>query len=256
MMNFDFVSYKNQLEACRKTFGLVPHPAFERLEAPSGQPMTTPWIVCAVGRPGEKAKPANYYSLATSAETTTPCRVSPFPSFDVEPPLPSIPDARGIWRDFEFTETDAEEIRRCEDEARRRTLPRAEIKSVWTEYDVRLDGHDGIMIHAQFRTANLENEELSAIASFYFDGTERPVESAWEAFSTSDGTLCVSYFFRPRYRNTLFRDLQMFLPLDAFRLQGNGLWRLKFEVVIRRSEPTWAVLAQSPWQHFEITLTQ
>jgi hypothetical protein len=49
-MIFDPVSYKNQLEACRMTRGLVPHPAFQLLKSPTGLPMTTPWTVCAVGR--------------------------------------------------------------------------------------------------------------------------------------------------------------------------------------------------------------
>lgn len=71
---FDVVSYRNQLEACKRTFGIVPHPAFERLEAPSGQPMTTPWIVCAVGRPAEQAKPANDVSIAPQPDLLTPQR--------------------------------------------------------------------------------------------------------------------------------------------------------------------------------------
>lgn len=73
-MIFDFVSYRNQLEACKKTFGIVPHPAFERLEAPSGQPMTTPWIVCAVGRPAKQTEPADHFSIAPHPDLLTPQR--------------------------------------------------------------------------------------------------------------------------------------------------------------------------------------
>jgi len=248
MLNFDFVSYKNQLEACRKTWGLVPHPTFERLQAPSGLPMTTPWSVCAVGRKAEPEAARNFNSLArTETPVLAPARVH-FPEFDTQQPT------RSISRAIDTIETDREEHRRAEEEARRQTLPRAEIKSVWTNYDARRGGRDGMLIHTQFTTANLETEELSAIASVYYDGTQRPVESAEEAFCATDGTLCVSDFLRPRYRNGLYQDFRLFLPLDAFRIHGSGLWKLKFEVVIRRVEPTWAVLTRSPWQNFEFRL--
>lgn len=251
---FDVVSYRNQLEACKKTFGIVPHPAFERLEAPSGQPMSTPWIVCAVGRPAQQAEPANNFSLTSPTEPTVTHRAAPFPSFDFEPPLPAIPDARTTWRDLDFAKDDAEEIRRYEEKARLRTMPRVEIKNVWTDYDVARDGMAGMLIHTQFASANLQNEGLQVIASFYYEKTQKPVESAAHEFSTTNATLCVSNNFTPPYRHALYEDFQLFLPVNAFGVHTSGVWKLTFEVVIRQTEPNWTVLARSPWQYCDFTL--
>jgi len=249
MSIFDFVSYKNQLEACKQTWGLVPHPAFERLEAPSGLPMTTPWSVCAVGRKAEPEPAKSFYSLASTETPVSPrARVS-FPEFDTQPPT------RSIARAVDTIETDREERRRAEEEARCRAEPRVEISDIWTDHSVECDGRDGMLIHTAFTSANLQDRNLQAIAFFYYDGTQKPVASALKEFSTSEGGLCVAEDFSPRYQRAKFSGFWLFLPLDAFRIKSKGTWRLKFEVVIRRAEPTWAVLTRSPWQYFDYSVT-
>ena len=56
----DFVTYKNQLEACRRTGGLgVPHPAFQPLKSKTGMPLTSPWQVIALGQRVKTTQPAS-----------------------------------------------------------------------------------------------------------------------------------------------------------------------------------------------------
>ncbi len=50
----DPITYKNQREACRLTWGLVPHPMFNPVKSPSGLPFTSPLQVCLLGRWGMK----------------------------------------------------------------------------------------------------------------------------------------------------------------------------------------------------------
>src|SRR5580698_6233605 len=101
-MILDFESYRNQLKACRMTGGFVPHPAFQLLQAPSGLPMTTPWIVCAVGQPVQPSKPALDIRFPDDPPAPT---LRPFlndASFEIAPVTRSIPDASVMWRDLHF----------------------------------------------------------------------------------------------------------------------------------------------------------
>ncbi len=127
-----------------------------------------------------------------------------------------------------------------------------EIQDVWTEHGTRRDGRDGMLIHASFRTHNLWGEGLQAIAVFYYgDATHGAVESLAQDFSTRDGALCVYDYFSPPFGRAVYRDFQLFLPLDTLQLRDCGLWNFKYAVVIRSTEPHWTELARSPWRRFE-----
>ena len=253
-MMFDFVSYRNQLKASRMGGGIVPHPSVRLLQSPLGFPMTTPWSVCAVGKPAEPAMPAvNFHS---AAESHVPALSPAFPplSFGVPPATPSAPAAPQIRQhDLGFTDYDRGDLRRYEERVRRRLEPYVEIQDAWTEHNARRDGREGMLVHASFRTGNLWGAGLQAIACFYYnDAAQGPVESPGPDFSTGDGALCVYDYFSPPFGRSVYRDFQLFLPLDTLHFRDCGLWNFKYQVVIRSTEPYWTQFARSPWQYFEL----
>lgn len=88
----DFVTYQNQLEACRLTHGLVPHPAFQPMTSSNGMPLTSPWQVCALGQTAEKTKPA-YRPTPVLEDCTRPWAPDEFYSAPVSSTPPALPMA-------------------------------------------------------------------------------------------------------------------------------------------------------------------
>ncbi len=234
-MIFDFVSYKNQLEACRMTGGLVPHPAFQLLKSPSGLPMTTPWSVCAVGQPVQPSKPQVDFRFPAAPPTPASGPVLSCPAVYVPPVTRFLPDASEIWSDLQF-------------------CPRAVFRNVWTDHNVCSNGEWGMEIHAAFEIHNSQNREFQAIAFFHADdGYGDPVPTRAEGFQTTTGGLCVWEHFTPPYRLTEFRDFWLFLPYRTI-CSGHGVeWRLKFYIALREEDRSGTVLTKSDWQRFTLT---
>jgi hypothetical protein len=233
-MIFDFVSYKNQLEACRMTGGLVPHPAFQLLKSPSGLPMTTPWSVCAVGQPVQPPKPAIEFRLPAVAPILASGPVLSSPPVYVPPVTRSIREARETWSDLQL-------------------CPRAAFQNVWTDHNVCRNGEWGMVIHAAFEIDNSQNHELQAIAFFHADdGYGDPVPTRAEGFQTTMCGLCVWKHFTPCYQFTEYGDFRLFLPYRTI-CSGQGVeWRLKFRIVLREKDRSETVLAKSGWQWFSL----
>jgi hypothetical protein len=232
---FDFVSYRNQLEACRMTGGLVPHPAFQLLKSPSGLPMITPWIVCAVGQPVQPPKPAVEFRIPAAPPPPVSGPVLSCPPIYVPPVKRSLHDAGETWSDPQFG-------------------PGASFQSVWTDHNVRQNGEYGMEIHAAFEIDNSQNREFQAIAFFYADDWYGdPVPTSAEGFQTTTGGLCVWENFTPPYQFTEYRDFRLFLPYRTI-CSGDGVaWCLKFHVVLREEGRAQMELAKSDWQRFTIT---
>lgn len=233
-MIFDFVSYRNQLEACRMTGGLVPHPAFQLLKSPSGLPMTTPWSVCAVGEPVQPSKPQLDLRLPAASPVPASGPVLSCPSAYVPPVTRSLPDESETWSDLQF----------CQ---------RGAFCQVWTDYNVWRNGEHGMKIHAAFEIDNSQNREFRAIAFFYADdGYGDPVPTSAAGFQTTLGGLCTWEYFTPPYRFTEYRDFWLFLPYRTIS-SGHGVaWRLKFYLVLREEDRP-GVLTKSDWQRFTLS---
>lgn len=233
-MILDFESYRNQLKACRMTGGFVPHPAFRLLQAPSGLPMTTPWIVCAVGQPVRPSKPM--LDIRFPDDPPVPA-MRPWlnnASFEIAPVARSIPDASEMWRDLHF-------------------CPRAAFRNVWTDHNICRNGEHGIEIHADFEIHNCQNREFQAIAFFYTDeGHGDPVITSVEGFQTTEGGLCVWEYFTPLYRIAEFRDFWLFLPYRTIPFENCVARGLKFYVALREEDRPATALAKSDWQRFTL----
>lgn len=131
--------------------------------------------------------------------------------------------------------------------------PTADIHQIWTEHNVRHDDDLGMMIHASFHTANVEGENLQAIAFLHVnDSAETPVTASGEEFRTVEGQLCVSDSFAPPHQFTVYKDLQLFLPYRTLECRDLGKWNFKYRLIIRRTGPGWAELARSRWETFSL----
>jgi len=217
------------------TGGLVPHPAFQLLKSPSGLPMTTPWIVCAVGQPVQPPKPAVEFRLPAASTTPVSGPVLSCPPVYVPPVTQSLPDPSATWRDLQF-------------------WPRAAFQGVWTDYNVSRNGENGMEIHAAFEIDNSQNREFQAIAFFHADDSYGdPVPTSAEGFQSTAGDLCVWEYFTPPYQLTEYGDFRLFLPYQTMPF-GNGVaWRLKFQLMLREEDRPETALATSAWQRLTLS---
>lgn len=216
------------------TGGLVPHPAFQLLKSPSGLPMTTPWIVCAVGQPVQPPKPAVEFRLPVASPTPVSSPVISCPPVYVPPVTRFLPDPSETWSDRQF----------CQ---------RAAFRNVWTDHNVCRNEELGMEIHAAFEIDNSQNREFQAIAFFHADdGYGDPVPTNAEGFQTTAGGLCVWKYFTPSYQFTDYRDFRLFLPYRTFCFGYGVEWRLKFHVVLRGEDRPETVLSKSDWQRFTL----
>lgn len=122
----------------------------------------------------------------------------------------------------------------------------AEIKDIWVEHDVWEDDSDGMRIHVSFDINNLEGATCRAVAYFYFERGE-PLNDFNQRYCTADGKVSSGIDFEPRYVNTTFNDLCIFLPYDELHIERSGEYDLKFFISIWYGDTE---LDRSDWEYF------
>jgi uncharacterized protein YaiL (DUF2058 family) len=143
---------------------------------------------------------------------------------------------------------EAAEARQRELEA---SLPNAKIESIWVDYDVTRDGKKGMLIHVKFEVNNLQSVNCYIAAYFHFESGQPLVNKSAPSYVTPNGQFAVSETVTPRYVNSVYEDLTLFMPISAF-LMPKGKHVLKFNVQISvRDSPN--ILTESDYTVFTLT---
>jgi hypothetical protein len=106
--------------------------------------------------------------------------------------------------------------------------PGAEFEKIWVDYNVRENGRLGMRIHVKFSVYNMK--DVDSYVAVYFekaDGTE--LKSTAKNYSSKDGQTAVFRALKPGYDDTIYKDLDVFMPYDELRL-GRGKYDLKMDV--------------------------
>jgi hypothetical protein len=110
---------------------------------------------------------------------------------------------------------------------RKSDKPSAKFEKIWVDYNVRENGRLGMRIHVKFSVYNMK--DVDSYMAVYFeksDGTK--LKSTAKKFSSKDGQVAVYRSIKPGYDDTIYKDLEVFMPYDELKL-GRGKYDLKMD---------------------------
>lgn len=109
----------------------------------------------------------------------------------------------------------------------------AVFNSVRVDYDVYESGSKGMRIHVNFNINNAKGVPYRCVAYFYFsNGTA--LKDYNGLYKTNDGKVSVGTDIKPGYDNSLYSDLQLFIPYSELHLSRNTKHNCYFEVNLYR----------------------
>jgi hypothetical protein len=105
--------------------------------------------------------------------------------------------------------------------------PSAEFEKIWIDYNVRENGRLGMRIHVKFSVYKMK--DVDSQLAIYFeksDGTK--LKSTSKKYSSKDSQVTVYRALKPGYDETIYKDLDVFMPYDELKL-GRGKYDLKMD---------------------------
>lgn len=103
----------------------------------------------------------------------------------------------------------------------------AEFEKIWVDYNVKENGRLGMRVHVKFSVFNMK--DVDSNLTLYFeksDGTKLTTTNT--KFSSKDGQVAVSRALKPGYDDTIYKDLEIFMPYNELKL-GPGKYDLKMD---------------------------
>lgn len=103
----------------------------------------------------------------------------------------------------------------------------AEFEKIWVDYNVKENGRLGMRIHVKFSVFNMK--DVDSNLTVYFekaDGTKLTTTNT--QFSSKDGQVAVSRALKPGFDDTIYKDLEVFMPYEELKL-GRGRYDLKMD---------------------------
>lgn len=127
--------------------------------------------------------------------------------------------ARLTYYDFEYTKPAST--------GTSANAPDATCEKLWVDYDVVENGVKGMRIHVRFRVFNLKN--IDTYLAFYFEmknGDKLLTNN--KAYRSQSGQVAIYKSLKPGYDESVYDDMQVFMPYDEFNL-GKGKFDLKLD---------------------------
>ncbi|HEY0462005.1 MAG TPA: hypothetical protein VGC97_22925 [Pyrinomonadaceae bacterium] len=113
-------------------------------------------------------------------------------------------------------------------ERRKSDKPNTEFEKIWVDYNVRENGRLGMRIHVKFTVNNMK--DVDSYMAVYFEKADgAKLISTNRKFSSDDGQAAVFRATKPGYDETVYKDLDVFMPYDELKL-GRGRYDLKMDV--------------------------
>lgn len=121
-------------------------------------------------------------------------------------------------------------------------------KDITIEHNVMKDGVKGMKILVDFEVQNMKDISGSCDAYFYYkDGTR--VKGKTSKFQTKTGNATAIRDIKPKYDNSTFTDLEIFMPYSELDV-SSGKHELKFHCTLWEHKESWKEVATSRWYNF------
>lgn len=104
----------------------------------------------------------------------------------------------------------------------------ATIEQVIVENYAIWSSKEGAIIHVRFTTTNLENVK-SRLAAHFYDATGQALKDFNNTYADIGGNVSLGEVFIPRYQQTGYTDVPLFIPYDELHL-APGTYQLKVTV--------------------------
>ena len=105
---------------------------------------------------------------------------------------------------------------------------KAELDSVWVDYNVTEKGRKGMRIHAKFTVRKMKN--IDSYLAVYFEKSDgEKLYTKNKDYRSKDGQVAVFKALKPAYDDTIYEDEAVFIPYEEFNLE-KGDYDLKADV--------------------------
>lgn len=122
---------------------------------------------------------------------------------------------------------ESEPVKITPDDKRKSDKAGTEFEKMWVDYNVTEKGRFGMRIHVKFSVFNLKGENLQL--AIYFEKSDgAKLKSTSKSFSSKDGQTAVYRALKPGYDETVYKDLELFMPYDELKLE-RGKYDLKMD---------------------------
>jgi hypothetical protein len=105
----------------------------------------------------------------------------------------------------------------------------ATYEDMWVDYDVTENGRKGMRIHVKFRVFNMKNID-SYLAIYFEKKNGDKLKTNNNAYASSTGQVALYRSLLPSYDETVYDDINKFMPYDELNISGSGKFDLKMEI--------------------------
>jgi hypothetical protein len=103
----------------------------------------------------------------------------------------------------------------------------AEFEKIWVDYNVKENGRLGMRIHVKFSVFNMKGFD-SRLAVYFEKADGSILTTTNKKFSDSDGKVAVYRALKPGFDDTIYKDLEVFMPYEELKLPP-GKYDLKMD---------------------------
>lgn len=89
-----------------------------------------------------------------------------------------------------------------------------EFTAVWEEHGVKVNEKEGMNIKVSFNVNGMKGKKGRVVA-FFYDENKKDIKTTFTNYQTTGGTLYSGEWYTPKYDNTTYTNVQIFLPLET-----------------------------------------
>lgn len=97
----------------------------------------------------------------------------------------------------------------------------AEIDDVWVDHNVYEDGYKGMRVHVKFDISGAKDHSCQ-VALYFYDENENALTDYDDTYDTVGGKVATHVTVTPKYDNTTYNDIAIFMPYNQLHLNTYG----------------------------------
>ncbi|MBC7872570.1 MAG: hypothetical protein H7Y01_01165 [Ferruginibacter sp.] len=112
----------------------------------------------------------------------------------------------------------------------------ADFENLWIDYDVTENGKKGMRIHVKFTALNLKDVDCYLAVYFEKKNGEK-IDGISTNYRSKNGQLAVYKSIKPAYAETVYKDLQLFMPYTEIKLpRGKFDLKLEADIILKNGD--------------------
>lgn len=114
--------------------------------------------------------------------------------------------------------------------------PSATFEDLWVDYDVTENGHKGMRIHVKFTLKNMK--DVDSYLAIYFEKKDgEKLKSQNTTYKSKSGQLALYKTLKPGYDESVYKDLQVFMPYSEMNLpSGRHDLKLDADIIYKNGD--------------------